>query len=201
MTCVSLHGGAGFSCARETRSIVAALLFCVDETDCMTLLSDQYSSSKEISLSRSDLIQELGAANRILSAEGGDAWASIASACRAYGLRAIDGPYANYGDPAGFRAGAERASALGCEDKWASTLRRSRWCTRYLYRLRRNSPGVKASSVPLRWQPKPGSAAVSRDGALIDMALEKIARSLIERAEVVSRTGTPTLQTGATDVG
>jgi hypothetical protein len=297
MTCVSLHGGAGFSYARETRSIAAGLLFCVDEADCMTVPSDHNSSSKEISLSRSDLIRELVAASRTLSAEGGvdvfghvsargpqarcwwhqarrrllgrmysnlsgrpahsadlgdtrgqtaggfavlifgvgdysvnigrcgevigapdpryavlaapDAnghrerhWndqfhcalASIANVCRAYGLRAIDGPYANHGDPTGFRAGAERAAALGCEGKWASTPRRSRWRTRYLYRLRRDSPGLKASSVPLRRQPKPALAAFSRDGVLIDMALEKIARSLCQA-------DTPTLQTGATHAG
>ena len=46
MTCVSLHGGAGFSYARETRAIVAALLFCVDGEDCMTVLSGHNSSSK-----------------------------------------------------------------------------------------------------------------------------------------------------------
>ena len=126
---------------------------------------------------------------------------SIADACRAYGLRAIDGPYANYRDPTGFRAGAERASALGCEGKWASSLRWSRWRTRYLYRLRRNSPGLKASSVPLRWQPKPALAAFSRYGVLIDMALEKIAQSLIERAEAVSRADTQTLQMEATHAG
>jgi hypothetical protein len=54
MTCVSLRGGAGFSYAREMRSIVAVLLFCVDEPDCMTVLS-VYNS-----ISRGDCFELIG---------------------------------------------------------------------------------------------------------------------------------------------
>ncbi len=43
----------------------------------------------------------------------------IANACRAYGLRPIDGPFANFGDPDGYRESAVRARALGFEGKWA----------------------------------------------------------------------------------
>lgn len=53
----------------------------------------------------------------------GDQWhfalARIANACRAYGLRPIDGPFTNYGDPEAYRASAIRARALGFEGKWA----------------------------------------------------------------------------------
>jgi len=47
------------------------------------------------------------------------ALARIANACRAYGLRPIDGPFTNYGDPDAYRASAVRARALGFEGKWA----------------------------------------------------------------------------------
>ena len=47
------------------------------------------------------------------------ALARIANACRAYGLRPIDGPYADYGDPDGYRSSCQRARALGFEGKWA----------------------------------------------------------------------------------
>jgi len=40
-------------------------------------------------------------------------------ACRAYGLRPIDGPFGDFGDPDGFRAAANRAAVLGYEGKWA----------------------------------------------------------------------------------
>src|SRR5579863_3711248 len=40
-------------------------------------------------------------------------------ACRAYGLRPIDGPFGDFGDPDGFTAAANRAAVLGYEGKWA----------------------------------------------------------------------------------
>ena len=53
----------------------------------------------------------------------GDQWhyplARIAVACRAYGLRPIDGPYGDFTDPEGYLAAARRAAVLGYEGKWA----------------------------------------------------------------------------------
>ena len=53
----------------------------------------------------------------------GDQWHAALSrmtvACRAYGLRAIDGPFGDFNDPEGYLAGARRAAALGIEGKWA----------------------------------------------------------------------------------
>ena len=40
-------------------------------------------------------------------------------ACRAFGLRPIDGPFGDIKDPDGFKLAARRAAALGCEGKWA----------------------------------------------------------------------------------
>src|SRR2546427_7958610 len=53
----------------------------------------------------------------------GDQWhaalARLVTACRAYGLRAIDGPYGDFRDPQGYVAAARRVAALGYEGKWA----------------------------------------------------------------------------------
>ncbi len=53
----------------------------------------------------------------------GDQWhygiSRMVVACRAYGLRAIDGPFGDFKDPEGYVAAARRAAALGCEGKWA----------------------------------------------------------------------------------
>ena len=40
-------------------------------------------------------------------------------ACRAYGLRPIDGPFGDFNDPEGYIAAAKRAAVLGYEGKWA----------------------------------------------------------------------------------
>ena len=47
------------------------------------------------------------------------ALARIVNACRANGLRPIDGPYTDYKDPVGFQASAARARSMGFEGKWA----------------------------------------------------------------------------------
>ena len=53
----------------------------------------------------------------------GDQWHAALSrmivACRAYGLRPIDGPFGDFKDPDGYRLAARRGAALGIEGKWA----------------------------------------------------------------------------------
>jgi malyl-CoA/(S)-citramalyl-CoA lyase len=40
-------------------------------------------------------------------------------ACRAYGLRAIDGPFGDFNDADGYLDAARRGAAMGYEGKWA----------------------------------------------------------------------------------
>jgi len=53
----------------------------------------------------------------------GDQWhhglSRMLVACRAFGLRPIDGPFDDFNDPDGYRLGAKRAAAMGYEGKWA----------------------------------------------------------------------------------
>ena len=53
----------------------------------------------------------------------GDQWhhglSQLVMTCRAYGLRAIDGPFGDFKDPDSYIASAKRAAAIGIEGKWA----------------------------------------------------------------------------------
>ena len=53
----------------------------------------------------------------------GDQWhhglSQLVMTCRAYGLRAIDGPFGDFNDPDAYIAAAKRGAAIGIEGKWA----------------------------------------------------------------------------------
>ena len=53
----------------------------------------------------------------------GDQWhhglSELVMTCRAYGLRAIDGPFGDFNDPDAYIAAAKRGAAIGIEGKWA----------------------------------------------------------------------------------
>ncbi|MEV4932045.1 CoA ester lyase [Sphingobium sp. LMA1-1-1.1] len=110
------------------------------------------------------------------------ALARIANACRAHGLRPIDGPFANYGDPDAYRASAIRARALGFEGKWAihpsqvaianeifsPTPAQIAWARRIADRM-----AAAASD---------GQGAIGIEGVLIDRAHVKLAEKILARA-------------------
>ncbi|HEV2512253.1 CoA ester lyase [Bosea sp. (in: a-proteobacteria)] len=113
------------------------------------------------------------------------ALARMANACRAYGLRAIDGPFANFGDPEAYRASAERGAALGCEGKWAIHPSQIALANEVFSPPARRVAWARDILAEIERANRDGAGAFGRDGVLIDMAVEKIARSVLVRAELV----------------
>ena len=113
------------------------------------------------------------------------AMARIVNACRAWGLRAIDGPYTNFGDAEGYLASAQRAAALGFEGKWAihpsqiepanhvfsPSQEQAAWSERVLHTL--DAAAAK------------GDGAVNADGVLVDLAHAKQARLIRQRIALI----------------
>ena len=106
-------------------------------------------------------------------------------ACRAYGLRPIDGPYGNYKDHEGLEAAARRASALGFEGKWAihpsqidlanSVFSPSSAEVDYANRILAALEDAAAS----------GKGAASLDGRMIDAVSSRMAENLVKINEEV----------------
>ncbi|MDH3790221.1 MAG: CoA ester lyase [Rhodospirillales bacterium] len=123
----------------------------------------------------------------------GDMWhyavARMVVACRATGLRPIDGPFGDFSDPDGFVAQANRAAVLGCEGKWAIHPSQIALANQV------NSPSeaevTKAKRIleAMEQAQKEGKGAVALDGRLIDIASIKQAEVLVKKAEQVAAAG------------
>ena len=123
----------------------------------------------------------------------GDMWhyavARMVVACRANGLRPIDGPFGDFSDPDGFVAQANRAAVLGCEGKWAIHPSQIELANQV------NSPSeaevTKAKRIleAMEQAQKEGKGAVALDGRLIDIASIKQAEVLVKKAEQIAAAG------------
>ncbi len=113
------------------------------------------------------------------------ALARMANACRAHGLRAIDGPYANFRDVAGYTNSAERAAAIGCEGKWAIHIDQVPHANAVFTPDVERVAWAKEILAEIEAVNAKGDGAYGRNGVLIDMAVEKIARSVIDRVQEI----------------
>jgi malyl-CoA/(S)-citramalyl-CoA lyase len=103
-------------------------------------------------------------------------------ACRAYGLRPIDGPFGDFKDPDGFRAAANRAAVLGYEGKWA--IHPSQVALANEVFTPSAAEVTKATRImeAMAQAAREGRGAVSLDGRLIDYASIRMAEALLKKA-------------------
>jgi malyl-CoA/(S)-citramalyl-CoA lyase len=106
-------------------------------------------------------------------------------ACRAYGLRPIDGPFGDFNDPEGFRAAANRAAVLGYEGKWAIHPSQVALCNEVFTPSAAEVGRARRIMEAMRQAEREGKGAVSLDGRLIDYASIRMAEALLKKAEAV----------------
>jgi len=104
-------------------------------------------------------------------------------ACRAYGLRPIDGPFGDFGDPDGFRAAANRAAVLGYEGKWAIHPSQVALANEVFTPTAAEVAKARRIVEAMAEAAKAGRGAVSLDGRLIDIASIRMAEALLAKAE------------------
>lgn len=119
----------------------------------------------------------------------GDQWHFALSrmivACRAYGLRPIDGPFGNFSDPDGYRAGARRAAALGCEGKWAIHPSQVELANEVFSPPEAEVARARRIVEELRKAEAAGLGAASLDGKMIDAASERMAQTVIAMDDAI----------------
>jgi malyl-CoA/(S)-citramalyl-CoA lyase len=117
----------------------------------------------------------------------GDPWHFALSrmivACRANGIRPIDGPFGDFNDPDGYRMAARRAAALGCEGKWAIHPSQIELANEIFSPLPEEVDRARRIMVAMEEAAREGKGAVSLDGRLIDAASIKMAENVIARAD------------------
>ena len=123
----------------------------------------------------------------------GDQWhASITRmviACRAYGLRPIDGPFGDFNDPDGYKDGARRAAALGCEGKWAIHPSQVALANEVFSPPEAEVTKARRIIEALRAAEAQGKGAAQLDGRMIDAASEKMANNVLVVAEAIAARG------------
>jgi malyl-CoA/(S)-citramalyl-CoA lyase len=106
-------------------------------------------------------------------------------ACRAYGLRPIDGPFGDFNDPDGFRAAGKRAAVLGYEGKWAIHPSQIALANEVFSPSDAEVGKARRILAAMRDAAAAGRGAVSLDGRLIDIASIRMAEALIAKADSI----------------
>jgi citrate lyase subunit beta/citryl-CoA lyase len=113
----------------------------------------------------------------------GDQWhhglSQLVMTCRAYGLRAIDGPFGDFNDPDAYIESAKRGAAIGIEGKWAIHPSQIELANKVFSPP--SSEVIKAKRIleELDKAAKAGKGAAQLDGRMIDAASARMAENIV----------------------
>ena len=114
----------------------------------------------------------------------GDQWhhglSQLVMTCRAYGLRAIDGPFGDFNDPDAYIASAKRAAAIGIEGKWAIHPSQIDLANKVFSPPETEVTKAKRILEELEKAAKEGKGAAQLDGRMIDAASARMAENVVK---------------------
>ena len=120
----------------------------------------------------------------------GDQWHAAITrmtvACRAYGLRPIDGPFGDFKDPDGYILAAKRAAALGIEGKWAIHPSQIELANQVFSPPDAEVEKARRILEELDKAAAEGRGAASLDGKMIDAASARMAENIVSIAEAIA---------------
>ena len=121
----------------------------------------------------------------------GDLWhharARMIVACRAHGIDAIDGPFANFKDPDGYRREATWAAMLGAVGKWAIHPSQIEIANDVFAPTDAEIDRARAQNEAYRAAEAAGAGAAGAGGVLVDAAAARIFEGVLERARLTGR--------------
>ena len=123
----------------------------------------------------------------------GDQWhhglSRMLVACRAYGLRPIDGPFGDFKDPDGYRLGARRAAAMGYEGKWAIHPSQIELANEVYSPPAEEVDRARRILLALEEAAAQGKGAAQLDGRMIDAASARMAENLVNTDAAIQAKG------------
>jgi citrate lyase subunit beta / citryl-CoA lyase len=125
----------------------------------------------------------------------GDFWhfarVQVLTAARAGLVDAIDAPYPAYQDPAGYRASALQASALGYDGKWAIHPSQVPIANEVFSPTPAEVAEARTAIATYRESEAGGVGAIGRDGKLVDAAHMRLAANTLHKASLAGEPGEP----------
>ena len=120
----------------------------------------------------------------------GDQWHADLSqmlvACRAFGLRAIDGPFGDFNDPESYKDAARRSAALGFEGKWAIHPSQIELANDVFTPPESEVSHAKQILIALEEAAKEGRGAAQLNGRMIDAASAKMAENIVNTDNAIN---------------
>lgn len=110
----------------------------------------------------------------------------IVTACRAYGLRPLDGPYSDFNDAEGLRASTKRAAALGFEGRMVIHPSQIAVTNDIFSPAQTEIAHARRIVEAMAQAACEGRGAVSLDGRMIDIANIRMAQRLLQKADAIA---------------
>ena len=121
----------------------------------------------------------------------GDQWhhglSELVMTCRAYGLRAIDGPFGDFNDPDAYIAAAKRGAAIGIEGKWAIHPSQIDLANKVFSPPEAEVNKAKRIIEELEKAAKEGKGAAQLDGRMIDAASARMAENIVNINNLINK--------------
>ena len=107
--------------------------------------------------------------------------------CRAYGLRAIDGPFGDFNDPDAYIAAEKRGAAIGIEGKWAIHPSQIDLANDVFSPPEAEVNKAKRIIEELDKAAKEGKGAAQLDGRMIDAASARMADNVVNIDKLINK--------------
>jgi len=153
---------------------VEAISTCSDRVECLVFGMGDYSASQGIDIFGAQYPGDIFHYARF----------RLTMAARAAGIDAVDGPFGDFKDDAGYRAEAERARSLGMVGKWAIHPAQIAPALEVFSPTADAVANARRVEKAMREAMARGQGAVEIDGMMMDVAVLRLLRNVLDKADL-----------------